>query len=88
MRQTHIHGISGRFGKIHPIIRSRGNDRSGTTTGPYSKADLGRMAGKGAFKRDTYVWTAGQDGWQRAEDVQELTQLFTILPPSPPPPAE
>ena len=60
---------------------------NGQTTGPFSKADLGRMASEGTFKRDTYVWTAGQDGWQRAEDVQELAQLFTILPPPPPPPA-
>ena len=60
---------------------------NGQTTGPFSKADLGRMASGGTFKRDTYVWTAGQDGWQRAEDVQELAQLFTILPPPPPPPA-
>ena len=60
---------------------------NGQTTGPFSKADLGRMASEGSFKRDTYVWTAGQDGWQRAEDVQELAQLFTILPPPPPPPA-
>lgn len=58
---------------------------NGQTQGPYSKADLGRMASTGSFKRDTYVWTAGQDGWQRAEDVQELAQLYTILPPPPPP---
>jgi len=60
---------------------------NGQTRGPFSKAALGRMASEGSFKRDTYVWTAGQDGWQRAEDIQELAQLFTILPPPPPPPA-
>jgi len=60
---------------------------NGKTTGPFSKADLGRMASEGTFTRETYVWTAGQDGWQRAEDIQELAQLFTILPPPPPPPA-
>jgi membrane protease subunit (stomatin/prohibitin family) len=53
----------------------------GKTHGPYSKAALGRMAAEGDFARDTYVWTPGQDGWQRAEDVIELAQLFTILPP-------
>ncbi|WP_306152964.1 SPFH domain-containing protein [Roseovarius sp. MMSF_3281] len=56
----------------------------GETKGPYSKAALGRMATEGKISRDTYVWTAGQDGWMRAEDVQELAQLFTILPPPPP----
>tara|TARA_R110002033_G_scaffold45619_2_gene89476 strand:+ start:7060 stop:8190 length:1131 start_codon:yes stop_codon:yes gene_type:complete len=58
----------------------------GKTTGPFSKASLGRMAADGALTRDSFVWTAGQDGWKRAEDVAELAQLFTILPPPPPPP--
>jgi membrane protease subunit (stomatin/prohibitin family) len=57
----------------------------GKTHGPYSKARLGRMVSEGGLTRDTQVWTAGQDGWMRAEDVTELAQLFTILPPPPPP---
>ena len=56
----------------------------GQTRGPFSKAALGRMASAGELTRDTYVWTPGQDGWMRAEDVAELAQLFTILPPPPP----
>ncbi|WP_406648809.1 SPFH domain-containing protein [Aliisedimentitalea scapharcae] len=59
---------------------------NGQTHGPFSKARLGRMAADGAMTRDSLVWTAGQDGWKRAEDVAELAQLFTILPPPPPPP--
>jgi len=57
----------------------------GETKGPFSKADMGKMASTGEMTRQTYVWTPGQDGWLRAEDVQELAQLFTILPPPPPP---
>ena len=57
----------------------------GETKGPFSKASLGRMATEGGLTRETYVWTAGQDGWKKAEDVAELAQLFTILPPPPPP---
>lgn len=57
---------------------------NGTTKGPFSKAALGRMATEGTLTRKTHVWTAGQDGWKVAEDVQELAQLFTILPPPPP----
>lgn len=57
---------------------------NGETSGPYSKARLGRMATEGGLTRDTYVWTAGQDGWKRAEDVAELAQLFTVMPPPPP----
>ncbi|SNR76324.1 SPFH domain-containing protein [Puniceibacterium sediminis] len=57
---------------------------SGQTKGPFSRAALGRMAAAGDLSRETYVWTAGQDGWLRAEDVTELAQLFTVLPPPPP----
>ncbi|MFC3615426.1 SPFH domain-containing protein [Lutimaribacter marinistellae] len=57
---------------------------NGQTSGPFSKARLGRMASEGALTRETYVWTAGQDGWKKAGEVQELAQLFTILPPPPP----
>ncbi|MEV8466575.1 SPFH domain-containing protein [Fluviibacterium sp. DFM31] len=56
----------------------------GQTTGPFSKADMGRMATEGRLTRRTHVWTAGQDGWLRAEEVTELAQLFTVLPPPPP----
>ena len=57
---------------------------NGQTHGPYSKAALGRMASDGKLTRESHVWTAGQDGWLKAGDVQELAQLFTILPPPPP----
>ena len=56
----------------------------GETTGPFSKADLGQMVAKGDVNRDTWVWTQGQDGWMKAEDVDELAQLFTVMPPPPP----
>ncbi|MGX9355209.1 SPFH domain-containing protein [Roseobacteraceae bacterium S113] len=56
----------------------------GETTGPFSKAKLGRMVTEGSLTRETYVWTAGQDGWMKAEDVTELAQLFTVMPPPPP----
>ena len=58
---------------------------AGATTGPFSRATMGRMAGDGSLTRDTLVWTAGQDGWKKAGEVMELAQLFTILPPPPPP---
>ena len=59
---------------------------AGKTHGPYSKARRGRRATEGGLSRETLVWTAGQDGWKKAEDVAELAQLFTIMPPPPPPP--
>ncbi|MEM8629623.1 MAG: SPFH domain-containing protein [Pseudomonadota bacterium] len=57
---------------------------NGQTSGPFSKADLGRKVSDGSLTRQTHVWTAGQDGWMRAEDVPELAQLFTVMPPPPP----
>jgi len=60
---------------------------NGATKGPFSKADMGRMATAGELTRETLVWTPGQDGWLPADDVAELAQLFTIMPPPPPPPA-
>ncbi|WP_170585563.1 SPFH domain-containing protein [Ruegeria arenilitoris] len=56
----------------------------GQTSGPFSKAKMGRMASEGEITRDTFVWTPGQDGWKKAGEVQELAQLFTIQPPPPP----
>jgi len=58
---------------------------NGQTTGPFSRATMGRMAQEGRLTRQSHVWTQGQDGWLRAEDVPELAQLFTVLPPPPPP---
>ena len=58
---------------------------NGETSGPYSRATLGRMAAAGDLRRDSLVWTAGQDGWQKAGDLRELAQLFTVMPPPPPP---
>ena len=55
----------------------------GQTSGPFSKAELGQMVAAGKLARDSWVWTQGQDGWERAEDT-ELAQLFTVAPPPPP----
>ena len=58
--------------------------KDGKTSGPFSKADMGRMVVEGTLSRQSHVWTPGQDGWLMAEDVMELAQLFTVLPPPPP----
>lgn len=60
---------------------------NGQTKGPFSRADLGRMAATGELTRQSFVWTQGQDGWKKADEVTELAQLFTVMPPPPPPPA-
>ena len=57
----------------------------GATTGPFSRAAMGTKVADGSLTRQTLVWAAGQDGWQKAASIVELAQLFTILPPPPPP---
>jgi len=56
----------------------------GEVTGPFSKAAMGQKAKAGELTRETMVWTPGQDGWMTADDVAELAQLFTVLPPPAP----
>ncbi len=68
-----------------PVERVWHIAENGATKGPFSRAALGRMANEGGLGRKTLVWAAGQDGWIAAGDIQELAQLFTILPPPPPP---
>ena len=53
----------------------------GQAQGPYGRAELGRLVSENKFSRDTLVWTPGQDGWRKADDVSELAQLFTMMPP-------
>ncbi len=59
--------------------------KNGQTSGPFSKADMGKMVASKELTRETHVWTPGQDGWKRAGEVTELAQLFTVMPPPPPP---
>lgn len=53
----------------------------GKSSGPFSRAELGRMAEDGTLTRETHVWSVGLDGWELAGAVDELAQLFTIQPP-------
>jgi hypothetical protein len=57
---------------------------AGAVTGTFSKAAMGRKVTEGGLSRDTMVWTQGQDGWIRAEDVADLNNIFTVAPPPPP----
>ncbi|WP_282602486.1 SPFH domain-containing protein [Paracoccus sp. PARArs4] len=53
----------------------------GQAQGPFGRGHLGRLIADGSFARDTLVWTPGQDGWLPAEEIDELAQLFTMMPP-------
>ncbi len=67
-----------------PVERVWHIAKDGETTGPFSRAAMGRMAQDGALNRETLVWTAGLEGWKQAEEVDELATLFTVLPPPAP----
>jgi len=67
-----------------PVERVWHIAEGGQTSGPFSKASLGRMVSDGKLSRETFVWTEGQDGWQKAGEVAELARLFTVMPPPPP----
>jgi hypothetical protein len=42
------------------------------------------MVVDGTLTRASIVWTQGQDGWLAADEIAELAQLFTVMPPPPP----
>jgi membrane protease subunit (stomatin/prohibitin family) len=70
---------------LPPVEQVWHTAENGVTSGPFSRATMGRMAQDGRLTRQTMVWTAGQDGWKTAAEVTALATLFTILPPPPPP---
>jgi membrane protease subunit (stomatin/prohibitin family) len=69
-----------------PVVKVWHLAENGQTRGPYGRGHLGRLVAEGGFTRETLVWSQGQDGWKPAGDIDELAQLFTVMPPPPPPP--
>jgi len=57
---------------------------NGQTKGPFTEAELARMAQQGQVTRTALVWTPGQDGWKPAAETA-LHPLFAMVPPPPPP---
>ncbi len=55
----------------------------GETSGPFSRDELGRMAGEGRIGPDTWFWTPGGPDWVRGRDAGELADLFSAPPPPP-----
>ena len=43
-----------------------------TQQGPYSEAQLREFIARGAVRADTFVWTEGMSGWQRAGEIPGL----------------
>lgn len=59
---------------------------NGQTTGPFDLQQLQLMVQNGQLNQSSHVWKQGMSGWEKAEDVNELSILFGSTPPPPPPP--
>ncbi|MCW5698339.1 MAG: SPFH domain-containing protein [Rhodospirillales bacterium] len=57
----------------------------GKQAGPFDMNTLRGHAASGTLTRDTLVWSQGMANWIRAGDVEDLTGLFTSVPPPLPP---
>ena len=57
---------------------------NGQTTGTYNMQQLQQMVQSGQLQQNTHVWKQGMAAWEQAGEVQELTSLFSSVPPPPP----
>lgn len=57
---------------------------NGQATGPFDIATLTQMANTGQITADSLVWKNGMAEWAKAETVDELKSMFTVMPPIPP----
>ena len=55
-----------------------------TQQGPYSEDQLRDFIARGAVRADTFVWTEGMSGWQRAGDIPGLLSGGAAASPTPP----
>ena len=53
----------------------------GQAKGPFGQSQLRQMAADGSLTRETLVWAQGRDGWTAAQDISELSRLFSDNPP-------
>ncbi len=56
---------------------------NGKQKGPYDAAKISKMISEGTVVRDSLVWKDGMENWIKASDVEELSSLFTSVPPIP-----
>lgn len=57
---------------------------SGQATGSFDMTVLKQMALTGKLKADSLVWKNGMAEWAKAGSVEELKDLFSVIPPIPP----
>ncbi len=59
---------------------------NGQTMGPFNLQQLQQMVQNGQLTSSTHVWKQGMAGWETAGVVNELSILFSSMPPPPPMP--
>jgi membrane protease subunit (stomatin/prohibitin family) len=57
---------------------------NGLQTGPFTIEQLKQFAQGGQFTKQHHVWKQGMSVWELAENVQELSSVFSVVPPPPP----
>lgn len=57
--------------------------KSGKQYGPYDRQVIIDHIAKGTITRDTLLWQAGMDQWERAGQLAEFAPLFAAPPPLP-----
>ena len=56
----------------------------GKSTGPFDIPTLKNMALSGQFSASNLVWKQGMSEWSKAENIEELKNMFSTIPPVPP----
>ena len=56
----------------------------GKSTGPFDMPTLKNMALSGQFSASSLVWKQGMSEWSKAENIEELKNMFSTIPPIPP----
>lgn len=57
---------------------------NGNQSGPFNLDQLKQLAQSGQFTKNYHVWKEGMAGWELASNVQDLTMVFSVVPPPPP----
>lgn len=78
--------MPGMFGNVPPMPGSMPMVQymvgiNGQQAGPFDWAQLQQLVQQGQLNHQTYVWKQGMAQWQAAGEVQELTPLFSGMPP-------
>jgi membrane protease subunit (stomatin/prohibitin family) len=58
---------------------------NGQQTGPYTEEIMKQMVMQGTLKKESMIWKAGMAAWSAADQVPEISKLFSAVPPPLPP---